>query len=49
MSEAEVHALFDRDWHIDLLERRDILAEQPGFIAEGISALHTAVYRLRRR
>jgi thiopurine S-methyltransferase len=49
VDEVEVHALFDRDWHIDLLERRDILAEQPGFVAEGISALHTAVYRLRRR
>jgi thiopurine S-methyltransferase len=48
VDEAEVHALFDRDWDVDLLERRDILAEQPGFIAEGVNVLHTAVYRLCR-
>jgi len=46
---AEVHALFDRLWRVDVLERRDILAEQPGFVAEGVSALQTAVYRLQRR
>jgi thiopurine S-methyltransferase len=49
VGEAEMHALFDRDWRVEVLERRDILAEQPGFIAEGVSALHTAVYRLQRR
>lgn len=49
VDESEVHALFDRDWRIDLLERRDILAEQPGFIADGVSALQTAAYRLLRR
>ncbi len=49
VDETEVHVLFDRDWRIDLLERRDILAEQPGFIAEGVSALQTAAYRLQRR
>ena len=49
VDEAEVRALYDRDWRIDLLERRDILAEQPGFIADGVSALQTAAYRLQRR
>jgi len=48
VDDAEVHALFDPGWRIDVLERRDILAEQPGFIAEGVSALHTAVYRILR-
>jgi thiopurine S-methyltransferase len=48
VEESEVHALFGRDWRIDLLERRDILAEQPGFIAEGVSALHISAYRLCR-
>ena len=48
VADAEVHALFDRNWRVDLLERRDILAEQPGFVAEGVSALQTAVYSLRR-
>ena len=49
VDESEVHALFDRDWHVETLERRDILAEQPGFVAEGVSALQTAAYRLQRR
>jgi thiopurine S-methyltransferase len=48
VGENEVRALFDRDWHIELLERRDILAEQPGFVAEGVSALQTGVYRMDR-
>lgn len=48
LEENEVRALFDRDWHIELLERRDILAEQPNFITEGVSALQTAAYRLLR-
>jgi thiopurine S-methyltransferase len=45
----EVHALFTRDWQIDELECRDILAEQPGFVAEGVTALTTTAWRLRRR
>ena len=45
----EVHRLYGRDWHVELLERRDILDEQPGFAAEGVTALHTAAWRLRRR
>ena len=46
--EDEVRALYGRDWTIDVLERRDILAAQPGFIAEGVTALHTVAYRLQR-
>ena len=45
--EDEVRTLFEEDWTVELLERRDILAEQPGFAAEGVSALATAAYRLR--
>ena len=45
----EVHRLYDRDWLVELLERRDILDQQPGFVAEGVTALHTAAWRLRRR
>ncbi len=45
---AEVHALYARDWNVTTLERLDILATQPGFIEEGVSALETAVYRLDR-
>ena len=49
VDEAEVRALYGLDWDIDLLERSDILADQPGFIAEGVTALDTCVYRLSRR
>ena len=45
----EVHALLDADWRIDAIERRDILAHEPGFVAEGVTALATAVYRVERR
>ena len=47
--ETEVRMLYGRDWTVDLLERRDILAGQPGFVAEGVTALATVAYRLRRR
>lgn len=46
---VEVHALFDSCWTVALLERREILAQQPGFVAAGVTALHTAVYRLHKR
>ena len=45
----EVDALYGGDWMIDVLERRDILAVQPGFVAEGVTALDTVAYRLQRR
>ena len=45
----EVQARFGRDWTTDLLERRDILASQPGFVADGVTALHTSAWRLQRR
>lgn len=48
VAQDEVRALFERDWAIDRLERRDILATQPVFVAEGVTALHTAVYRIDR-
>jgi thiopurine S-methyltransferase len=49
VDEAEIRRLFAAQWDIELLERRDILAEQPGFREQGVSALSTAVYRLKRR
>jgi thiopurine S-methyltransferase len=48
VSADEVHALYDRDWDVDLLERRPIPPDHPGYVA-GVSALDTAVYGLRRR
>ena len=47
--EAEVRALYGSAWDIAVLERRDILAGQPGFVAEGVTALDTVAYRLERR
>lgn len=47
--EAEVRALYERDWQVNTLERRDILASQPRFVEEGVTALATAAYRLDRR
>jgi thiopurine S-methyltransferase len=49
VSEDEVRARYARDWTLDLLERRDILAAQPGFTAEGVSNLHTCAWRMQRR
>ena len=45
--EDEVHDLFDADWRVELLDRRPIPPEHPGFVA-GVSRLDTAVYALRR-
>lgn len=47
--ETEVRDLYGRDWRVETLERRDILAQQPGFVAEGVSELVTVVYRLSKR
>jgi thiopurine S-methyltransferase len=48
VDEPEVRRLFAPAWDVDLLERRDILADQPMFQEQGVSALSTAVYRLVR-
>ena len=48
VAEDEVRALYGRDWIVEVLERCDILAAQPGFVTEGVTALHTVAYRLRR-
>lgn len=49
VDEDEVRALYERDWRIDRLERRDILAAQPGFVADGVTRLSSAAYRLQRK
>ena len=45
---AEMRALFGERWKVELLERQDILESQPGFQAEGITALHTSAWRLEK-
>lgn len=47
--EAEVRELYGADWTVEVLERRDILAAQPGFVEEGVTSLETVAYRLARR
>lgn len=49
VDEEEVRALYARDWQIECRERSDILAAQPGFVAEGVTRLSTVAYRLERR
>lgn len=47
VEEAELLRLFGAEWELELLERQDIPASQSGFVEAGVSALATAVYRLR--
>jgi thiopurine S-methyltransferase len=49
VTENEVRELYEPDWHVEVLERRDILEQQPTFVADGVTALDTVVYRLIRR
>ena len=44
-----MRARYGVQWEVGLLERRDILAQQPAFQDEGVTALDTCVYRLQRR
>lgn len=46
--EEEVRRLYAPHWRVELLERRDILHQQPDFAAQGVTALSTAVYLLQR-
>ena len=46
---ANVQRLYAPRWAIEEIERRDILASEPIFQADGVTALSTAVYRLQRK
>jgi thiopurine S-methyltransferase len=46
VDDLEVRHLFEAGWDIVQYERRNILASQPHFSEQGVTALHTAVYRL---
>lgn len=48
VDEQEVRQALSADWHVDRLERRDILPMQPDFAAAGVTSLHTTAYRLRK-
>jgi len=45
----EVHALFERDFKVELLERRDVLAANARFAERGLDYLYEGVFRLDRR
>ncbi len=49
VDDAEVHRLFDSQWDVTRLEHRDILASQPSFSGQGVTALETSVYALVHR
>ncbi|GHA75356.1 thiopurine S-methyltransferase [Cognatilysobacter bugurensis] len=49
VDEAEVRARLAPWGEVETLERRDILAGQPSFQAEGVTRLETVVYRVERR
>lgn len=48
ITETEIRELHAARWSIDLLERRPIASDHPGFV-KGVSVLDTAVYGLLRR
>ena len=45
---GEVASLFDDAWDASLLERRDILGDNPGFRDEGVTRLQTAAWSMRK-
>ena len=49
IDEAQVRALYQRDWSIEVLERQDILANQPAFQAQGLTSMNNIAYVLQRR
>ena len=46
---SEIEALYGDRWHIECLETRDILAQEPKFASRGVSRLETGVFRLSAR
>jgi len=46
--QAEVLERYAPHWDAQPLQRRDILAHEPGFAARGLTQMATAVYRLQR-
>jgi len=46
---AEVNSLYGEGWTIQPLEERDNLAQEPRFVARGLTRMSTSAYRLERR
>jgi thiopurine S-methyltransferase len=49
VDEDEVRSRFEGEWRVRLLERLNIMEQQPNFQAEGVTSLATTAYRLERR
>lgn len=49
VTEAEVRELFESEWTVEVLVRRDILPYQQSFRDEGVTSLHAVAYRMQRR
>jgi thiopurine S-methyltransferase len=47
--EAEIRSLYEPQLDVRLLERRDVLDDEPRFRARGMTELRESVYALRRR
>jgi thiopurine S-methyltransferase len=45
----EIRRLYESDFELEALERRDVLAENPRFVDQGVTALVEATYALTRR
>ena len=48
VEEAEVRALFEAHWSIQLLDHQDVLAQEEKFRERGLSRLSEKVYLLQR-
>ncbi|TWI51003.1 thiopurine S-methyltransferase [Pseudomonas duriflava] len=46
VSDDEVHRLYEPAWRLETLERKDVLAENAKFAAQGVMQLSEAVYKL---
>jgi thiopurine S-methyltransferase len=49
VDQAEVQRLYSPHFTFDLLERKDILLEEPKLAARGLTALHECAYAVKRR
>lgn len=49
VTEEEVRELFEPEWEIEVLVRRDILKYQQSFQDEGVTALQAVAYRMQKR
>jgi thiopurine S-methyltransferase len=49
VGDPDVNRLYAGQWHVDCIERRDVLPKEPKFAARGVTRMETIVYDLRRR